>query len=207
MYFNLSLQLSQLENKLLMRQQVVFQTDLHDMQRMFVNFTQQIINMEQQTSAFKKADVGSVLRATRERHQDITAMAATIARQTVELRTIEDELGSVQRSQSVDSKRVNATIAELNATISGFSKSLSAHNTKASNVFTDVDDKLMEYHVRIKSNLARLTSIEVRVLNASLEQCRKTNADLVQDIKLADIGRGVNKVDRMVSDQNTKIAK
>ena len=207
MYFNLSLQLSQLENKLLMRQQVVFQTDLHDMQRMFVNFTQQIINMEQQTAAFKKADVGGVLRATRERHQDITAMSATVARHTVQLRTIEDALGSVERAHRVDATLVNATIAELNSSVAGFAKRLAAHNTKASNVFADVDDKLMEYHTRIKSNLARLTSIEVRVLNASLEQCRKTNQDLVQDIKLADIGRGVNKVDRIVSDQNSKIAK
>ena len=74
-------------------------------------------------------------------------------------------------------------------------------------MFVDVDDKLMEYHKRIKSNLARLTSIEVKVLNASLEQCRKTNQDLVQDIKLADIGRSVTRMDRMVSDQNGKIAK
>lgn len=44
-------------------------------------------------------------------------------------------------------------------------------------------------------------------MNASLEQCRKTNQDLVQDIKLADVGRSVNRMERMVGNQNSKIAK
>lgn len=206
MYFNLSLQLSQLENKLLIRQQQVFQSDLHDMQRMFVNFTQQIINMDQQTAAYKKAGVG-VARATRERHQDMSLMSATVTQQGMRLRTVEDMMSNYQRANRHNLQLLNTSISRLNVSLGGFAKNLAAHNTKANNVFVDVDDKLMEYHKRIKSNLARLTSIEVKVLNASLEHCRKTNQDLVQDIKLADVGRSVTRMNRLVSDQNSKIAK
>ena len=177
------------------------------MQRMFVNFTQQIINMEQQTAAYKKADVGVTARATRERHQDMSLMSATVTQQGMRLRTVEDMMSNYQRTNRHQLQLLNTSISQLNVSLAGFARSVAAHNTKANNVFVDVDDKLMEYHKRIKSNLARLTSIEVKVLNASLEQCRKTNQDLVQDIKLADVGRSVTRMDRMVSDQNSKIAK
>lgn len=87
MVYNLSLQISHLENKLLVHQKTKFDTELADMQRMFLNFTQQMLHLEQWGS-----NARSHLNTSSKNQMEISQIQVNLENHKNRIRALEDLL-------------------------------------------------------------------------------------------------------------------
>ena len=87
MFYNLSLQVSNLENKLLVHQKNQFDTELAEMQRMFMNFTQQMFHLEQWSTSAR-----SHLNASSQNQMEISQVQMNLENHKNRIRALEDLL-------------------------------------------------------------------------------------------------------------------
>lgn len=87
MIYNLSLQISNLENKLLIHQKTKYDTELAEMQRMFMNFTQQMFHLEQWGSSAR-----SHLNTSSQNQMEISQIQVNLENHKNRIRALEDLL-------------------------------------------------------------------------------------------------------------------
>ena len=78
------------------------------------------------------------------------------------------------------------------------------HSSHATDLFVDINEKVSEFTSTIKYTDDRLTRLELKMVNESLNQCSKGNKDLKQDMKLSDFSRNIEGLDDRVKDQKSQ---
>ena len=172
---------------MLQQQQGRYEANLAELQQSLVNFTHHIYNLEQQT----RSTAPGYPNSTGIRNQYDIEMANTLIeshQRRIEL--LEKIIHEHKHEQSQLHDLNKMKLSRMNNSISRFYKSFQDHHMEATDVFDFIDEKFEEFNQRIDANDNRLLRVEVRVLNASLNQCEKTNMDSNQEKEIANL-RGV----------------
>ncbi len=112
MFFNLSLQISSLENRLLTHEKHQFEHDLTELQRSFFNFTQQIFNLEQWRVSSK-----THYNTTVQNRNEISEVTGMVKNHQMRIKTLE-QLILENRSMANQNLMVTQThLGTLNETI------------------------------------------------------------------------------------------
>ena len=202
MYFNLSLQISALENKLLSHRQSQFDSDLSRLQRSFINFTQQIFNLEQwHVSTQGHFNVSS------QNQQQLTQVSSTVDNHHIRIRAMERVMLDYRASNDQMRTLFKRQLSVMNTTMGHIRSRLKEHKSKAALTIDDVEEKLSNFRSTVKDHNHRLQSIEVKVLNESLRRCKKANEDLIQDVKLSEFSNQLQRVDGRVGDHTGLMAR
>ena len=202
MFFNLSLQQSNLENKMLLHQQQRFDHDIRDLQQSFMNFTQHVFGLEQ-----FHISSGNHFNTSTQNRREINEMNAFIHNHSSRIHDLVELLSEYKASTVQNFTHIVTNTNQINDTMHEFIATFSVHNSRAKNIFEDVHERFVELEGKTQKNDDRLAHVEVKVLNATLQQCQKSNQDHVQDKKLSDFNTGVAKLDAAVSGHENQITR
>ena len=197
MFYNLSLQMSSLENKLLSKKQVAVESEMSNLQKSFLNFTQQLMSMEQH-NAVSRHTLNNT--STVQGH-----LTQVLDHHDNRISTVETQLQDHQSHTKLRHNKVSYSLTKINDTVVAMQQWMEEHRSKASNVFQNVDQELEAFREQTQSISDRLLQVEVKVLNVSLQKCQKTNSDLHQDMKMSDFSNELFKMGGRVGDHSSQI--
>jgi hypothetical protein len=90
----------------------------------------------------------------------------------------------------------------LNASIADVRNATDSHRTRTEAAPLGVDRRLAELAAAIGERYARQRYLELLVTNRSLEQCRRSNAELVADLRAAELVEKVAGIERLLGEQS-----
>lgn len=200
-YFNLSLQITSVENKVLSKQHNQFDSDMTKLQSSFINFTQEMLNLEKWHMSTK-----SQLNTSLQNEMEINHLVSSVDSNHRRIKALEN-VAIEYREEANLRRKYEDHLRSMNHSVQAIRLRLRDHKTKSTHNFDDVDEGLMVVKSDVKKHHKRLLEIEVRVLNESLYQCRKKNADSMQDIKLDKLRGEMIRIDSQVADQTGHLSR
>lgn len=213
MFYNLSLQVNSIEKQLSINQQEQLQQDLNNLQQSFINLTQQLTHINKQRKHDFIANLGRNEKpnvkhnVSGDYYQNLAGIQNSIEIFSERLRFLENNLIDAKATHQTNYILTNNQLSRLNDTVTKTRKMVTDHNERASQVFQDVKEKLVDYNVKIQHNTDRLTSVEVKVMNVSLVNCEKSNTDLTQDNFLNKLDKGMYIVEKRMDDMEVTMTK
>ena len=92
-----------------------------------------------------------------------------------------------QAKLNFDEDALAERMSYLNATLSDLRRATADQKTKFDNVYEDFNEKMFECRLKLRYGEDRMTQMESRIINASLDRCQKINFDVVQDNKISTL--------------------
>ena len=171
MFYNLSLQLANIEKKGLTYQQNTFQRDLTNLQESFLNFTQQILYL--QNAGIEKLNnnntIPQVVGNNHHRHnhqKDKAVINNLVEAQNDRMKYLENNLIDSKAANQQAHILFNNQLSNVNETVRTMRKMLTDHNNHAMGVFEEVSGKMVDFKTRLQHNDDRITRMEVKVIQS-----------------------------------------
>ena len=158
MFYNLSLNIANMENKVLNNQQQFHQTELKDLQQSFMNFTQQIFHLEQWHMASK-----GFVNTSSQNEREISQIATILDNHSSRLRNFEEIIHDHKAINQQNYLLFMSYINRMNSSMQSSYHKFHSHRDKASGVFEDVDSQLGDLSTKVQHNDERLYRVEVKV--------------------------------------------
>ena len=179
MFFRLSSKISNIEKTLLEKQKEQFRNELRQMQHNFLNFTKHILTMQVTQYGVVNSSLPSL--------NEIKHINELIKNHAARLDSIEDIVMDHKMINRDKIHDITGDLYNLQQLLTDFRGTSHKHRHTATGMFQKLGATMEDYAVKIKRNDDRLAHLEVRVLNASLQRCEKSNKDIIQDLKITNL--------------------
>ena len=201
LFLNLTLRISELDRKFLTNQQNGQENDLGKLQRSLMNFTHQMLTMEQwRMSSISHTNV------SHQNLKELAEMRNLIHMQRHKLQKLELQLKSQKESNLQSFQYLKDRVSKINETSHQYSISHTKHSSKSYDDADKVRQKLHLFQDEITNMRLRISQAETKVANASLNSCKKGNKDMYQDAKFAVFQKDINVLEgKMITwERNTR---
>ena len=158
LFYNLSLSVANLENKLLTKQQTQHKNEIQDLQRSFMDFTQQIFHLEQSYMSNK-----AVFNTSSQNEQQIQQLSAILENHSSRLRTNEEMVQDYKAMNHQNYLLLMTYINRLNSSMASSHHKIHRHQNKATDIIDDLDTQLENIHDMQTRTNHRLDAIEIKV--------------------------------------------
>lgn len=186
MFLNLSLQMSAMQNQVLHEQKGLMKSELESLQKALANFTEQMIMIEQW-----KMQSQFYANVTYNNGHQIKTIMLRLKQHTDDIQAIE-QLQMEQRHEANQKYLLlKSNMEDMSTHFDDIKSKLRQLNNQANTAINEIGDDYSKLETNWKVLNDRLAHVEVKVLNATLQSCMKSNKDLVQDAKLSDLEKNL----------------
>lgn len=204
MYENLKTGLSVMEGRL---QEIRLGNFMEKLQEAFINFTQNVLTMDQ----WKMAS-GQLVNSTQVNQHQIAGLTNMLFNNTNFLRELEMKISHAQSLSYQQFSLLRIHLIQLNNTVQDMKEDWNRkiHNKKTQNLpppvyvhtignngnsnMETMKSRLEDIALQVVYNENRITKLELKIINESLLECKKANADIYQDAKIMQIENSVMKM-------------
>ena len=203
MYDNLKTGLSVMEGRL---QEIRLGNFMEKLQEAFINFTQNVLTMDQ----WKMAS-GQLVNSTQVNQHQIAGLTNMLFNNTNFLRELEMKISHAQSLSYQQFSLLRIHLIQLNNTVQDMKEDWNRkiHNKKTQNLpppvyvhtidngnsnMQTLKSRLEDIALQVVYNENRITKLELKIINESLLECKKANADIYQDAKIMQIENSVMKM-------------
>lgn len=101
------------------------------------------------------------------------------------------------------STSVDRRLSALNTTVSETRSAVDADRSRTETALAGLERRLAELAASLADRDGRQRHLELVVVNRSLEQCRRTNAEMTVELRAAELIEKVASIERRVGEQST----
>ena len=197
--YNITLQVSGLENRMLADRQHHGDIELSQLQQNFLNFTQQLMHLQK----WHLSSSQTLNSTTLDQLQLATQLAGIEGRLTAMENQQQEQERELQRGLSSQLQHVSA----VNTTVMNLRLVSLSHHTEAARNQKEMQSSLSNMRAHLQQYGNRLLKIEVKVLNKSLNRCEKENTDMRQNNKLSEVSDKISRLDGQLVEHTRDISR
>lgn len=205
MYDNLKKGLAVMEGRI---HEIQLGNFMEHLQESFINFTQNVLTMDQ----WKMAS-GQLINTTQVNQQQISSLTNMIFNNSHFLRELEMKISNAQSLSYQQFTLLRIHIIQLNNTVQDMKEEWNRNwknrvqNTQSLpppvhvHTIKNGHENLETLHSRIEDialqvvyNENRIAKLEIKMLNESLSECKKVNADIYQDARIQHVENSMMKI-------------
>ncbi|XP_074655913.1 uncharacterized protein LOC141909368 [Tubulanus polymorphus] len=179
---NVTMLMMKLENEVVRTKQKVIEDNVESVQKMFLNVTQQILSLQQ----WHIANSGHV-NGTEMNRRQIESLMQSIAFVKEKLKNLFAVVGHDKKTVNANFRTIRENIRSLNKTSTTNERELRQHTNLALQLQNMISSDFKKLESRAFAIDNRLAHVEVKVLNASLFECKKQMKDNDQDAAMGKL--------------------
>ena len=112
---------------------------------------------------------------------------------------------AVLHDEMPTSMSVDRRLSTLNASVAETRSAVEADRARTATAQAGVDRRLAELAAALNDREDRQRQLELLVVNRSLEQCRRTNAEMAVELRAAELIEKVAGIQRRVGEQSATV--